>query len=108
MSKFDSMSPARKITFFSARDLDDPIRGDERDNIGHINVRCDDPADRSTLLEVCGLTAPFVKSVSFDFALCGLHITGSEWGAGRRAQPLSNSYVCVFSFVELGRASGER
>src|SRR3546814_9017456 len=34
MSKFDSMSPARKITFFSARDLDDPIRGDEGDNIG--------------------------------------------------------------------------
>src|SRR3546814_7506261 len=59
MSKFDSMSPARKITFFSARDLDDPIRGDERDNIGHINVRCDDPADRSTFLEVCGLTAQF-------------------------------------------------
>src|SRR3546814_6590838 len=51
MSKFDSMSPARKITFFSARDLDDPIRGDERDNIGHINVRCDDPADRSTRSE---------------------------------------------------------
>src|SRR3546814_6533862 len=32
MSQFDSMSPARKITFFSARDLDDPIRGDEREN----------------------------------------------------------------------------
>jgi hypothetical protein len=93
--------PARKMEFFSAKNLDDLPPEARGPNNATIEVSFMDEAQKEVFFEMSALYGPHIKSSAFEFEDTGMHVGVFEFGPGLVLPLHSHPDDCIY-YVERG------